>query len=125
MNPATSASHTLLSPFDPEINPQDRETNSAAFSPDGLFLAAGRLDNKIEVWDIRKLKALRPHAMLEHGPPLPMLGHIIHTEGGGEPEGSKFGIVRDLFWVDRSDGFGVGLGLVSGGVDGVSNWLDF
>lgn len=80
----------------------DGEVTAAAFSPDGALLAAARNDNQLHVYDAR---------FLARGPLL----RFCHWGAERCAPGNRFG-VTEAKWV-RGWG-GLGLGLVSGGMDG-------
>ena len=80
----------------------DGEVTAAAFSPDGALLAAARNDNQLHVYDAR---------FLARGPLL----RFCHWGAERCAPGSRFG-VTEAKWA-RGWG-GLGLGLVSGGMDG-------
>jgi WD40 repeat protein len=81
----------------------DGEVNCAAFSPDGIYLAAARNDNVVDVYDSRNL---------EDGP----LYKFKHKDPNyGTPGIESYGIV-EAQWVTSFNGRS--LGLVSGGNDG-------
>jgi WD40 repeat protein len=75
-----------------------------AFSPDDIYLAVGREDNIIQVWDTRYVSTS------------PML-QMCHFNGIVS-EDEAFGIARNLQWVDHRHRLGAGLGLVTGGDGG-------
>jgi len=80
------------------------DVSTMAFSPDDIYLALGRENNKIEVWDTRYISSS----------PMLQLSHF----DGVLPQDETFGIARHLQWVDRRHRFGTGLGLVTGGDGG-------
>lgn len=81
----------------------DGEVNCATFSPDGIYLAAARNDNIVDVYDSRNL---------EEGP----LYKFKHQDPNhGTPGIESYGIV-EAQWVTGFNGRG--LGLISGGNDG-------
>jgi WD40 repeat protein len=81
----------------------DGEVNCATFSPDGIYLAAARNDNIVDVYDSRNL---------EDGP----LYKFKHQDPNhGTPGIESYGIV-EAQWVTGFNG--QGLGLISGGNDG-------
>jgi WD40 repeat protein len=75
-----------------------------AFSPDDIYLAVGREDNVVQVWDSRYVS----------GSPMLELCHF----DGILPQDETFGIARNLHWVGDRHRFGTGLGLVTGGDGG-------
>lgn len=90
---------TVLEPF---LTTGSSEVNCASFSPDGLYLAIGRSDDCVHVYDSR---------MFDRGPLLPFQhrGSPRNSPGNG-----PFGIVEvkwATIWNKR-------LGIVSGGTDG-------
>jgi WD40 repeat protein len=91
---------TALEPF--STMHSAREVNCCSFSSDGLYLAIGRSDDCVHVYDPR---------MLERGP-------ILLFEHHGSPRNSPgyepFGIV-EVQWASTSK---KRLGLISGGTDG-------
>ena len=80
----------------------DGEVTAAAFSPDGALLAAARNDNQLHVYDAR---------FLARGPLL----RFCHWGAERCAPGGRFG-VTEAKWVQGWGG--LGLGLVSGGMDG-------
>jgi WD40 repeat protein len=74
------------------------------FSPDDIYLALGKEDNAIEVWDTRFVSST------------PFLK--VRRFNGSLPREESFGIARHLQWVEDRHGFGTGLGLVTGGDGG-------
>ncbi|KAH9857884.1 WD40-repeat-containing domain protein [Lenzites betulinus] len=88
-----------LEPFVDLTDKAAIDINSLSLSADGLYLAAGRTDNWVDVYDAR---------MLARGPL-----HSLAHEDSDKPRRS-YGVVKTQ-WVD---GAPYGVGLVSGGADG-------
>ncbi|KAI0374280.1 WD40 repeat-like protein [Pilatotrama ljubarskyi] len=87
--------------LEPFVDISDRSAmaiNSLSLSSDGIYIAAGRTDNWVDVYDSR---------MLAKGP----LYNFAHE---GDVGNDTFGVVKTQ-WVD---GMPYGVGLVSGGIDG-------
>jgi WD40 repeat protein len=75
-----------------------------AFSPDDIYLAMGRENNTVEVWDTRFISS-SPFLRVKHF-------------DGNLPEEETYGIARQLQWIEGRHRFGTGLGLVTGGDGG-------
>ena len=96
----TAEQQVDLEPF--AGNPAKGETdiNCLSVSSDGIYIAAGRSDNRLDVYDAR---------MLTRG----VLYNFAH-EDGGLAEADSYGVVK-VQWVDSVP---YGTGFLSGGVDG-------
>ena len=94
-----------LEPFAGNPDRQVTDINGLTVSADGVYVAASRTDNWLDVYDGR---------MLRRGP----LYKFAHE---GETSAATFGVVK-AEWVD---GVPYGTGFVSGGVDGGSLALCF
>ena len=86
-----------LEPFAGNLDRSLTDINCLSLSSDGIYVAAARTDNWLDVYDTR---------MLSRGP----LYKFAHEGGGGD----TFGVVKAQ-WVE---GYPFGTGFVSGGVDG-------
>nr|VWO96744.1 Transcriptional repressor TUP1 [Ganoderma boninense] len=86
-----------LKPFAGSLDRMCTEINSLSLSPDGIYIAVGRSDNWVDVYDSRMLQRRELHSFAH--------------EGGGP---DTYGVVKTQ-WVDS---YPFGFGLVSGGVDG-------
>ncbi|TFK94316.1 hypothetical protein K466DRAFT_571912 [Polyporus arcularius HHB13444] len=95
----TAKQHIDLEPFAGNPSRNDMDINCLSVSSDGIYIAAGRMDNRLDVYDAR---------MLARG----LLYNFAH-EGGG-PGTDSYGVVK-VQWVD---GVPYGTGFLSGGVDG-------
>ncbi|EGN92249.1 hypothetical protein SERLA73DRAFT_191363 [Serpula lacrymans var. lacrymans S7.3] len=84
------------------------EVNCASFSPDGIFLAVGRSDNTLHVYDSR---------YLGRGP----LYRFSHEDPNQGVAGKSYGVV-EAQWIMGRDR--CKLGLVSGGNDGCVRMWD-
>jgi hypothetical protein len=78
------------------------EVNCASFSRDDIYLAVGRSDDYMHIYDSR---------MLNRGPVLPFKHRGVNRNSPGN---GSFGII-EAQWVDIS---GRKLGLITGGTDG-------
>ncbi|KAI0361747.1 hypothetical protein OH77DRAFT_1546696 [Trametes cingulata] len=87
-----------LEPFVDISDKSAMDINSLSLSSDGIYIAAGRSDNWVDVYDSR---------MLTKGP----LYNFAHE---GDVGNDTFGVVKTQ-WID---GAPYGVGLVSGGIDG-------
>ena len=96
-NGKAAAQQVKLKPFAGSPDRACTEINSLSLSPDGIYLAVGRSDNWVDVYDSRMLQRRELHSFAH--------------EGGGP---DTYGVVKTQ-WVD---GYPFGFGLVSGGVDG-------
>ncbi|OJT04868.1 hypothetical protein TRAPUB_4387, partial [Trametes pubescens] len=90
-----------LEPFADLTDKAAIDINSLALSADGLYLAAGRTDNWVDVYDAR---------MLARGP----LHAFAHEDSNKPDRRAMYGVVKTE-WVC---GAPYGVGLVSGGADG-------
>ncbi|KAI0639295.1 hypothetical protein C8Q77DRAFT_51445 [Trametes polyzona] len=92
-----------LEPFVDFTDRAAMDVNSLSLSADGLYLAVGRTDNWVDVYDAR---------MLARGP----LHSLAHEESDktDTERGRTYGVVKTQ-WVE---GTPYGVGLVSGGADG-------
>jgi WD40 repeat protein len=79
------------------------DVNAASFSPDGVYIVAGRSDNISHVYDSRFLQKGPLHAFEHRG---------TRRDGAGN---NPYGIV-EAQWVETLSGRK--LGLVTGGIDG-------
>ncbi|RPD63054.1 hypothetical protein L227DRAFT_412724 [Lentinus tigrinus ALCF2SS1-6] len=89
-----------LEPFAGIPGQGDTDINCLSVSSDGIYIAAGRTDNRLDVYDTR---------MLTRG----ALYNFSH-EDGGLIETDSYGVVK-VQWVDSVP---YGTGFLSGGVDG-------
>jgi WD40 repeat protein len=80
------------------------DVSTMGFSPDDIYLALGKEDNAIEVWDSRFVSST-PFLKMKHF-------------NGDLPQQETYGIARHLQWVEGRHRFGTGLGLVTGGDGG-------
>ncbi|EIW64779.1 uncharacterized protein TRAVEDRAFT_111056 [Trametes versicolor FP-101664 SS1] len=90
-----------LEPFADITDKAAMDINSLSLSADGLYLAAGRTDNWVDVYDARALGRGPLHA-------------FAHEESDKPDRRAMYGIVKTE-WVA---GAPYGVGLVSGGADG-------
>ncbi|KZT44390.1 hypothetical protein SISSUDRAFT_12916 [Sistotremastrum suecicum HHB10207 ss-3] len=80
------------------------DVTAASFSPDDIFIALGRSDDTVEVWDTRYMgPGVKPIFEFSHGP-----------KKRSCPD--SFGIASSMQWVQEQRT--LGFGLVSGGDDG-------
>lgn len=84
------------------IKGKDVRINETAFGPDGIYLAIGRTDNQVHIYDSRYLTE----------EPLLILSH---KESISSTEDFESGITK-VQWVQSPDNH---LGLVTGGSDGM------
>ncbi len=118
MPPASEICSLLLPVFKGDVS--DAETTSVLFSPDGTLFFIGRIDNQVNAWDTRFIRADHsPYGTLSHGRPLNALAHWTPETEDSPPKNVEFGIAKDR--VDNRHGLGVGSGLVTGGADGQLN----
>jgi WD40 repeat protein len=80
----------------------DGEVTCAAFSPDGIYLAAARSDNRTDIYDARNIGRGVIHVFEHSGP------------SRGSPGSESYGVVEAV-WVESPSRR---LGLVTGGNDG-------
>lgn len=95
-----------LEPFADLTDKAAIDINSLALSADGLYLAAGRTDNWVDVYDAR---------MLARGP----LHAFAHEDSNKPDRRAMYGVVKTE-WVC---GAPYGVGLVSGGADGMVGFV--
>lgn len=95
-----------LEPFADTTDKAAMDINSLSLSADGLYLAAGRTDNWVDVYDARALGRGPLHA-------------FAHEESDKPDRRAMYGIVKTE-WVS---GAPYGVGLVSGGADGMAGSL--
>ena len=95
----------MLEPFPAVFDRQSMDINALAVSGDGLYIAAARTDNWLDVYDARMLGDGR-------GP----LYRFAHEREQDPRVKETYGVVKAQ-WVD---GQPWGFGLVSGGIDGES-----
>ncbi|KAG6821210.1 hypothetical protein H0H93_004031 [Arthromyces matolae] len=88
--------------FPPDI---EGEVNSAAFSPDNVYLAIGRNDNRIHVYDVRYLDRL-------------LFDYEHHGTPRTNPGDDSYGVTK-VQWVNEDFSHSIlPFGLVTGGHDG-------
>ncbi|TBU35131.1 WD40-repeat-containing domain protein [Dichomitus squalens] len=100
-----------LEPFAGSPDRNYTDINSLSLSPDGIYIAVGRTDNWVDVYDARMLQRGPLHNYAHEGGGLHKYRAVNMGEGGASDE---YGVVKTQ-WVDS---YPFGFGLVSGGADG-------
>ena len=103
-----------LEPFAGSPDRKYTDINSLSLSPDSIYIAAGRTDNWVDVYDARMLQRGPLHSFAHEGGGLHKYRAANMHEGGNSDE---YGVVKTQ-WVDS---YPFGFGLVSGGADGESD----
>lgn len=101
----TATSTIRLEAFEKRSVSFEGEVNCAAFSPDGIYLALGRNDNRVHMYDVR---------MLDRGP---LLDYVHSGESRVSGEDCLYGVVKAQ-WIWSEDTRRNAL--VTGGEDGES-----